>query len=250
MVKYYRNRRFQRRRTRRARSTRLSRRRNARPYRRSRRRGIMRIPKSIIPKKTIVTLPYVSNQTFSLTAANGYFVSNHWRTNSIADPNHTGAGHQPLGHDQWEMFYTKYTVLSSRISVIIDFQGSPGVTGNFVGGVCLVPAQEISDFDTLESQTLQENPRVNWRRIGKGANTNIMRPIRNGYNMRRYFAGTGDMSTQREHFGSSPTDQHTAVFSVFITDGTQSQEQDFRVTTKIWYTVLMDQPIDLFKSPI
>lgn len=41
-----------------------------------------------------------------------------WRANSIFDPNYSGAGHQPLGHDDWARFYTRYIVLGAKIKFI------------------------------------------------------------------------------------------------------------------------------------
>lgn len=40
-----------------------------------------------------------------------------FRGNSIFDPDFSGGGHQPLGHDQWANFYRRYRVLGSKIIV-------------------------------------------------------------------------------------------------------------------------------------
>ncbi len=40
-----------------------------------------------------------------------------FRCNSIFDPNQSGTGHQPMGHDQYANFYKRYTVVGSKITV-------------------------------------------------------------------------------------------------------------------------------------
>jgi len=37
--------------------------------------------------------------------------------NSIFDPDRTGVGHQPLGHDQWQTFYNRYRVDSVDVEL-------------------------------------------------------------------------------------------------------------------------------------
>ena len=38
-----------------------------------------------------------------------------YRGNSLNDPDLTGGGHQPMGHDQWAAFYRRYRVLACYI---------------------------------------------------------------------------------------------------------------------------------------
>jgi len=40
-----------------------------------------------------------------------------FRCNSIYDPNYTGIGHQPYGHDQYQLIYNQYQVLESVITM-------------------------------------------------------------------------------------------------------------------------------------
>jgi hypothetical protein len=55
----------------------------------------------------------------------GNMASYQFRVNSIFDPNYTGTGHQPLGHDQWATFYNRYRVrkMTYRIT-FTNFSGS------------------------------------------------------------------------------------------------------------------------------
>lgn len=52
-----------------------------------------------------------------LTSGVANAVSNVFRAFSIYDPDLTGTGHQPLGHDQMALLYQRYRVLGSKIDV-------------------------------------------------------------------------------------------------------------------------------------
>lgn len=69
---------------------------------------------NVVPQGTIVTLTYHEN--FLLTGSLG----SAWRifrAASIYDPDFSGAGHQPLGHDQWQALYRRYRVLTCKAEV-------------------------------------------------------------------------------------------------------------------------------------
>lgn len=51
------------------------------------------------------------------------------------DPDLTGTGHQPTGHDQWANFYKRYLVFGSKCKIKV-IQNSTGTTMNFY----LIPA--------------------------------------------------------------------------------------------------------------
>ncbi len=55
-----------------------------------------------------------------------------FRANSIFDPNKTGGGHQPWGHDTLEALYTKYVVVSSTIKVKFMWANATLTEGNRV----------------------------------------------------------------------------------------------------------------------
>jgi len=77
-----------------------------RPSRRRRRGGKRSVP---IPNRMFTKLKY--SEIFGMTFTAGGAPANYqWAINSIFDPNQTGAGHQPLGHDQWALFYANYRV--------------------------------------------------------------------------------------------------------------------------------------------
>ena len=65
--------------------------------------------RDIIPRFMHLRLPYVS-PPIDATCTSGVHALYEFNYNSIFDPNQTGAGHQPMGRDQWAGLYTRYLV--------------------------------------------------------------------------------------------------------------------------------------------
>lgn len=70
---------------------------------------------TIVPRKIRTVLKY--NDTYELDGPNGALQT--FRLNSIFDPDYTGVGHQPMGHDQLSELYQKYKVISCTIDAKI-----------------------------------------------------------------------------------------------------------------------------------
>lgn len=93
----------------RSRKTRKRRRHSRRRYRLT----AMRAP-SGVPTQNVCKMRYVQRIAI---AAGPAMVAHLFRANSIFDPDLTGIGHQPMGHDQMVALYNHYTVLGSKITV-------------------------------------------------------------------------------------------------------------------------------------
>lgn len=60
------------------------------------------------PASRTASFTYVENLQITSTAgALGYY---QFKLNDAYDPNYTGTGHQPMGYDQWALFYNHYVV--------------------------------------------------------------------------------------------------------------------------------------------
>lgn len=69
---------------------------------------------TLIADRTKVVLNYNDDLVINVNGTTG---ANYlFRTNSIYDPDQSGIGHQPMGHDQYENFYNRYIVLGSKIT--------------------------------------------------------------------------------------------------------------------------------------
>ncbi len=90
---------------------------------------------SVIPHSMRVELPYVSLAEVTTTSngAAGWGHFQTWSLNSIFDPDVSGVGHQPLGHDQWANLYHDYYVNKVRVrSTYSMVDTSPTLRGALV----------------------------------------------------------------------------------------------------------------------
>lgn len=113
-----------------------------------RRRGGVKVKSSLnpIPARQIVKMKYAQN--INTSASNVYNYK--FNLNSIFDPDFTGTGHQPYGHDQLATLYNRYRVIACSY-VITAYSGSTGVAYG------VLPANEAIMLTTVAE--LRENPR-------------------------------------------------------------------------------------------
>lgn len=104
-----------------------------------------------IPSRFITKMKYAD---FVTTDTNGHFYFN---LNSVFDPNRTGIGHQPYGHDTLATLYNRYRVIAAGFRI-----QQTGVGGQATAPVQLgvVPANEQLLFGSLSE--LRENPRARY----------------------------------------------------------------------------------------
>lgn len=83
---------------------------------------IYKVPNSVIPRQMRTRLPYVHSASISTIGASGggQAFDYSFNGNDIFDPDFSGGGHQPRGHDQWAVFYQKYFVHSCTASVKVS----------------------------------------------------------------------------------------------------------------------------------
>lgn len=68
-------------------------------------------------------------------------VSNVFRGNSIFDPDWTGIGSQPLGHDQYAALYLRYRVIASKFEVWFAAN-----TTEVVNSICILPSNDSASI--------------------------------------------------------------------------------------------------------
>lgn len=68
-----------------------------------------------VAQSTTVKMKYNEGLTISGASSTAY---NTFRVMSIFDPNATGVGHQPLGHDEWANLYQRYRVIGMSYDVM------------------------------------------------------------------------------------------------------------------------------------
>ena len=87
------------------------------------------------PDSEITTIRYSDQITLSPGATYGQYT---YRGNSCFDPDETGIGHQPMYFDQYAAVYSKYKVISSRLTVSASNYNAAASTA-----IVVVPSSEI-----------------------------------------------------------------------------------------------------------
>lgn len=209
-----------------------------RTSRRRRATSKLRIRKGPFPTSAVVKMRYCQSVQIDPSLANvGYTL---FRANSIFDPDYSGAGHQPMGHDQWAAIYNHYSVLKSRIHVTF----LPSVTSVPSGyGICGI---SIKDDPTVETnfESVRECRGSKWTYAIAQRNNSVT----NGYNSRVMFpVSAGESSRTAAAFGANPTED--AIYQVWCRSpdpGTDPSSYNCIVT--IDYTVKMWELKDLGQS--
>lgn len=100
-------------------------------------------------------LPYVEATSLVSGVAGVTLAPQQWRLNSIFDPNLTGVGHQPYGHDEYEVFWNKYKVY--RVDIEIEFT-LPTASSGVYGVVAIQQPGDTYSYTGRSLNTVSEKP--------------------------------------------------------------------------------------------
>lgn len=210
------------------------------------RRGYL-IPKNpqytitgVVRKTHKVNLCY--REQFAMTSSFGFPAYNHFLLNSIYDPNYTGGGHQPLGHDQWASFYKKYKVIGAKITARFMWNSSSTVGQIHRVGIIFdkdatpssVPAELIEKTHSKCTKILHSNSRDS-------------QTVTCYYSGRKAFGKEFDDHNHSAAFGSSPTTPMFASVYAFTVDGGTSTD-DLRVEVILEQLCELSDPVDIALS--
>lgn len=169
--------------------------------------------------------PFAQRYITKMKYADAFFFNNvngpqtyRYNLNSVFDPNRTGAGHQPYGHDTLATIYNRYRVISC--SYVVSFVDT---AGNYVQ-VATLPANEEFSPASLTLSEVRENPRCKFVLQAPNA---PMRPVKGkvfipslvGRNKAQYMAD----DRYQAQTGSSPAE--LAVLNIYF------QRQDDSINT-------------------
>jgi len=79
-----------------------------------------------------------------------------WNLNSIFDPNRTGLGHQPYGHDTFATLYNRYRVIGCSYAITISQNGDTA-TNQLPVVLGALPSNEVDTVSNMSE--LREKPR-------------------------------------------------------------------------------------------
>lgn len=164
-----------------------------------------RLPLASQPTRKLVRVRY--QELIAINPAVAGVIGNYqFIANGIHDPNLTGGGHQPMGHDEWAQFYNHYTVLGSKITVtgMSDSAGEAVLYGVYISDDATVPTS---------LNELIENGKTGYRYTGSVWKTQNM--ISRKFSSKKFFniKDPKDNNNLRATFGTNPSEQ--AVFTVW-----------------------------------
>jgi len=141
------------------------------------------IPRQITANRMMIKLPYWEVTTFVLTSGATPYAEYVYLANSIYDPNSSGSGHQPRGHDQWSNLYTNYLVHGVSYNIELRPTSESAITAVSTCGLAGVRWGSITDNTLWSNVTdLMEapaDPYSRWRRWAQGSSTT--RPVSTEY---------------------------------------------------------------------
>jgi len=112
---------------------------------------------TLIADRTKVIMKYAQDTEVSVDGTVG---ANYlFRCNSIFDPDQSGIGHQPMGHDQYAQFYNNYTVIGAKITArfIANENGDDVNNQNHITNVGVTTISNVGDTIIQPNDFMENN---------------------------------------------------------------------------------------------
>lgn len=215
-----------------------------RTYRKKRRdnyRLVTMYAPSGCPTQNIVKMRYVENISISSPlGVMGLFV---FRANSIFDPNLTGTGHQPMGHDQMAALYQRYSVLGSKLHATIYLNTNGATNENTSTAVGVHLSKESGTIYTVYRNYIEAN-KGSWALLTKNRD---VKELTSTFSAKKYFdvQDVKDNGTQHAGVGANPVRE--AFYKIFAQTVT-SDNSTVYATVVIDYIVQFSDPQSLGES--
>lgn len=186
--------------------------------------------KNVVPDRAIVRMVYGGIYNLALGINGGVQV---FRGNSIHDPDFTGVGHQPLGHDQWANFYEYYRVLSSYI--VVDFVSQDTADAILCA---VVPSEESTIIDSGNPDTYIESTYSKHKYLSNRGGNDSCRIVSSisterALGVHRVDSGFDEAAA----FGGNPTAAASWYWHVYVGTRTGAATPNADITVKIVYMV-------------
>lgn len=211
-------------------------------YRRKGRRKMTMQLTPPIPLQKMVKLRYC--ECFNLDPVGAGAVATYvYRANSIFDPNYTGIGHQPLGHDEWETFYKKYRVLGSRLTV------QAASNSALATGQCIVSVN--TSFDPISAlvynTTTMERTGSVWTILGAVGSSNGSKRLIKNWSAKKSFGKDWNDDDTGATFGANPVKPWYFLINAQSPD-TGGDATVISCTITIDYICEFSEPVELPQS--
>jgi len=187
------------------------------------------------PKTRTISLPYSDQGSF--VNVSGLRRDYTFRLNSIFDPDFSGVGHQPLAHDQWQLFYNHYVVTRCSWEVELAPQNGNLLAGFYVSDDSAIPTATAATLIELGAQAGFVTPELPLKLSGE---------IDVAQWFARPRAGLPLDSQMRSPFGANPAEVVFGTLFMQVPAGTATVNVDY-VWTFTFECTLME-PKDLAQS--
>ena len=169
--------------------------------------------------------------------------------NSIYDPNRTGGGHQPVGHDQWNLFYNHYVVVGSKFKCTFSSSVTGASNSGMTFGIMLDDSSTAPVTNSISH--LIESRKSKYLSYNFASSTASRLPvITQTYSAKKFFnvADVKDNFTRiGADFGVDPADE--AYFRVwFGMNNVLDTQQSMNLLIEVDYIVFLSEPKELPQS--
>ncbi len=131
------------------------------------------VQQQLFPNKKRIVHRYVETVTID-PGASGILESHNFATNGLFDPNLTGAGHQPLMVDTFFQYYTKGTVIGSKMTAWFQPTSTTTLTVPYAMGIFL-DQEGNSTMPTIFEHLREAGPvKMKTGTFGTGANQKVV----------------------------------------------------------------------------
>lgn len=196
------------------------------------------------PANKIVKMRYVESLNFAPSTS---FQTFDFRANGVFDPYAGAGGHQPIGYDEWSLFYNHNVVVSSKIKV--ELASGHNANNNDTCLFCVYLADDATTASTILE--LAEQGKCAYRLVSGNTQTQKPFTLTNSYSAKKFF-NVADVKDNLDRLGSAwgavPSEE--AIFRIALQGiyGVGTYTGAMQAVVTIEYTVLLSEPRELNQS--
>lgn len=205
----------------------------------------MIVRRSPVARQSIVTMRYCTSFQLDPGSA-GIRAFHRFSCVSIYDPDVTGTGHQPHGHDTYQLLYNHYKVLGAKCTAIFSPTSATAGSGTMV---CAIKLDDDLGEPPSDIQNVIEGPDCVYDIAANAdAGNNLIR-LTKTFSPVKFLGVSKEQwrSAASANFGNNPSEQ--AYFNVFAAPLNPTVDAEaVNVQLEISYIVLLSEPKDVSPS--
>ncbi len=190
------------------------------------------------PQSNRTTLRYAESVTIS--GAAGSMATYQFALNGLFDPNITGTGHQPLGFDQWSVFYNNYVVHSCR------WRLTPFVTSASIYPYFGAYVTDDTSITATSAPVLIEQGKSEWTIVYYTPTLQYSKPMKGSLDMREWFQ-VAHLHDAIANYGAAVTSNpsNIAYLTLFVQDLGAAGTAAVRVLVELEFEAEFIEPKEL-----